>query len=284
MAMGKKAAIPIFLSLAGLIAGIYCNPFARLFDAGPFSGQVLDTQTGKPIPGAFVGFNWDGTSWIAGHSRLHSVLVQTDAQGRYELPWQGARIDSTGWHSVSWHEEVWAGGYMLSHAVAGSHSSNNHGVQVLLQRALSVMDALAGSQRLDLASYCCKENTPWDKMSASRDARREANRGARQALAVALYRDSYHWICEGDLPVEALTSRYVETPRVNLSAYLIEYDRFEYEARTNAVAKDKWQRFDQKTESINLKNAKVWDPASLRELCQLSRYAPALSGTDPGDG
>jgi len=281
MRTAQKVAAIVFIGFVGLVAGVKCNPIAKLFDAGPFSGQVIDAESGKPISRAFVGFNWDGSSWIAGHSRVLSVLVQTDDEGRYQVPWQGVKLDASDMHSIVWDEGVWAPGYVLLQIGEKTQSSSARDVKIRLTRATSAVNALEKGHRPDPTSYCCKEDTQWDKKSVRRDAQREANRAARKALELALYRDSYHRICVEEVPNEALTSVYLELPRGDLSAYQFDYDRPAYDARVNGSLNEEWRAFDQKTESVRSKNAAPWDRALISELCTLGRYEPALSGAPP---
>jgi hypothetical protein len=59
---------------------------------GPFDGRVIDAASGKPIEGAAVLGSWAYESGLgmAGPAASASVLVETDADGRYEV----ARLDN----------------------------------------------------------------------------------------------------------------------------------------------------------------------------------------------
>ena len=54
---------------------------------GPFDGQVLDADTGKPVAGAIVlvTWAWQTSGGVAGPVASHVVRTLTDADGRYEL-------------------------------------------------------------------------------------------------------------------------------------------------------------------------------------------------------
>ena len=56
------------------------------------SGQVVDAETGKPIPGAFIAFLWESPitpTVITGHSSrdicYHAAVAQTDAAGHFQI-------------------------------------------------------------------------------------------------------------------------------------------------------------------------------------------------------
>ncbi len=56
--------------------------------AGPFDGQVVDAQSGKPIEGAAVLGSWafeTGDGSLPGPATARSTLTQTDADGRYRI-------------------------------------------------------------------------------------------------------------------------------------------------------------------------------------------------------
>ncbi len=76
----------------GIIATIciFCIPaltFAVIF--GPFTGQVIDSQTGEPVEGANVFVYVEGHFPVPpeGYDRvLAAKMVYTDKAGRYEIP------------------------------------------------------------------------------------------------------------------------------------------------------------------------------------------------------
>jgi hypothetical protein len=55
---------------------------------GPFDGQVLDAENGKPIEGASVLASWafEVGSGLSGPAAATSKLVETDSDGRYTVP------------------------------------------------------------------------------------------------------------------------------------------------------------------------------------------------------
>lgn len=59
---------------------------------GPYSGQVLDSQTEEPISGASFHISWVKAQGIPGlgwsSKLINSTLVQTDANGKYEIPFK----------------------------------------------------------------------------------------------------------------------------------------------------------------------------------------------------
>src|SRR5262245_26549811 len=55
---------------------------------GPFDGQVVDAETGRPLGGALVFASWGfevGRGFVQ-PGGAHSVTVETDSDGRYQLP------------------------------------------------------------------------------------------------------------------------------------------------------------------------------------------------------
>jgi hypothetical protein len=258
-----------FLLLSG------CDPSAKFLGAGPFSGQIVDAQSGRPVPGAFVAFTWGGSSWIEGHSRhLLDVLVQTDAEGRYNVPWQGDKLDTTGWHSISWGEEIWAPGYVLlqtgKEELSKQTSSIASGLQIRLTRTTSTMEALTMRNRMAPSSY----RNPNDKNGKS-------SADVSKRLALALYRDSYHRVCEDELSDGARGKQYVETPRADVSTYRHFAASPPYSAKQVADQNDAWAALDRKagwTDSSGpVRDPPRLDISLLPELCRLSRFGPAFS-------
>ena len=70
------------------------------------TGQVVDADTGEPVAGAFVlaRYEWDGfpispdPSAVPKNRCYGSLVVQTDAQGRYDFTTQAANIPTTEMH------------------------------------------------------------------------------------------------------------------------------------------------------------------------------------------
>jgi hypothetical protein len=90
-----RAAAPLVVALAGCAATAVQAPFPVRPDtvvpgdlAGPFDGQVLDAQSGKPVEGAAVLGSWafqTGDGRLSGPATARFVLAQTDADGRYRI-------------------------------------------------------------------------------------------------------------------------------------------------------------------------------------------------------
>ena len=221
-----------------LVAVSSCDPLAKL-SAGPFSGQIVDAQSCRPVPKAFVAFTWGGSSWIEGHAKhLLDVLVQADAEGRYQLPWQGDKLDTMGWHSVAWSQAVWAPGYLLLDASENMSRkqcpTSGVGLQIRLTRAASAVDALTMRNRMDPSSY---ENR-YNKHSYR-------NAPVLQSVALALYRDSYHRVCEDELSDDALAKQYVEALRADVSKHRY-FARRHYSAKEVAAQSDAWAALDRR--------------------------------------
>jgi len=259
-----------------VVAVSSCDPTAKVFHAGPFSGQIVDAQSGRPVPGAFVGFTWIGSSWIEGHyGHLLDVLVQADAEGRYHVAWQGNNLPISGLHSISWAEEVWAPGYVLlktgEEELSKQTSSAAAGLQIRLTPAASAVEALTRWNRM---------NTNWYKNPYNKNG--NYNIDVLESLALALYRDSYHRVCEDELPDEALAEQYVDVPSGDASGYRQIMWSPPYSAKEAANRNDAWAFLYRKagwTDSSGpVRNPPVLDRSLLPELCRLSRFAPAFSG------
>ena len=65
---------------------LWANPSQMLFASGPFSGRVVDADTGEPVPVALLAFQWQGNLW---QLSTHDAWTLTDVQGNYRLGWQG---------------------------------------------------------------------------------------------------------------------------------------------------------------------------------------------------
>lgn len=251
-----------------------CDPASKVFGAGPFSGQVVDAESGSPVPGAFVAFAWGGSGWIEGHStHLLTVLIQADAEGRYQIPWQGAKLDTAGWHNIHWGEQIWAAGYVLldtgEEELSKQNSSATVGVQMRLTRAVSAVDALTMRNRMNPDSY----DNPYNKYPSG-------NPEVLKSLALALYRDSYHRVCEDEVPVSALKKQDVEAPRADISRYRHFAALPPYSAQEVSDEHDAWAALDQKAgwsdSSGPVRDPPALDRSLLPELCRLSRFAPAF--------
>lgn len=80
--MNKLFAIVLFLAVS------LPSSASALF-VGPYSGTVMDSQTGEPINGASVLFYWTKRipNFEGGHSEtLASTLIYIDSKGRYNVP------------------------------------------------------------------------------------------------------------------------------------------------------------------------------------------------------
>ena len=69
---------------------------------GPYSGQVIDSQTGDPVEGASVLFYWVKVVphlIQASHEVIEARLISTDANGRYSIPIFWANLGLTGFFS-----------------------------------------------------------------------------------------------------------------------------------------------------------------------------------------
>jgi hypothetical protein len=78
---------------------------------GAIDGVVVDTSTGKPLPGAFVIAQWTrkGSDGYGSRSSCpHLEVVQADAQGRYRIP--EVPVD------VTLGSERWVFGYLQGYA------------------------------------------------------------------------------------------------------------------------------------------------------------------------
>ncbi|MEO8673345.1 MAG: carboxypeptidase-like regulatory domain-containing protein [Tahibacter sp.] len=65
---------------------LWANPSQMIFYSGPFSGRVVDADSGKPVPVALLVFNWQGN---LGQLSTHQAWTLTDIEGGYWLGWQG---------------------------------------------------------------------------------------------------------------------------------------------------------------------------------------------------
>jgi hypothetical protein len=80
----QRWAIVFALTLASSL--LWANPRQMLLYSGPFTGKVIDAETGKPVPVALLVFTWTGA---LGTSSTHNAWTITGADGEYRLNWQG---------------------------------------------------------------------------------------------------------------------------------------------------------------------------------------------------
>lgn len=281
--MTKKILVSWFVVMlsAGLtlLALSGCDPAAKLLGAGPFSGQVIDSDTGLPIRDAFVGFIWGGGDWIEGHhNHLLAVLVQTNADGRYQVPWQGDKLPMVGVHSIRWSEEVWAPGYKLLEMGENEtkRNVNRSGVDAKLQlsRTTSVLEGLEEKNRMRPSDY-----TNFDRKYE------RFNFAIQRDLALSLYQDSYRRVCEGALTDDALNRRAVEVPRGDASTYGAFNITAPVATSQTTADRESWQLLYRKAgwmdQSRLVNDPPALDRALLPELCRLSRLSPGSTGNLP---
>ncbi len=109
----------ILLTLLPFTASQAWTLFPRtVFEAKPFSGKIVDAETGQPIPNAVVYVNWPKTtSTFGGSNQNGTVEVQeavSDSSGQYKmLGWKKSRKEvGKGWFSKSAPKMViYASGY-----------------------------------------------------------------------------------------------------------------------------------------------------------------------------
>ncbi len=77
----RWCAVSGFVLLTSLL---WANPSQMLSVSGPFSGRVIDADTGEPVTVAVVSYHWGGH-----RGSYHHASVVTDADGRYRVSWQG---------------------------------------------------------------------------------------------------------------------------------------------------------------------------------------------------
>ena len=68
---------------------------ACAFTDGPFEGQVLDYDTGKPIPGAIAVALWKSSTLDSGQGVcVHAETAVSGADGKYHIPrwWQAPPV------------------------------------------------------------------------------------------------------------------------------------------------------------------------------------------------
>jgi len=59
---------------------------------GPYSGQVVDSESGHPVADAYVFFTWDGDGLGGSAGCISSQVLRTNAEGRYTSEWRGYRF------------------------------------------------------------------------------------------------------------------------------------------------------------------------------------------------
>jgi hypothetical protein len=87
-----------YVALAVLIVGclIWFRACSQEYSADPISAQVVDAETGKPLPGVSVVAHWQLEGGLEGGSELGAVMVmeaETDANGKFSMPaWGPKRV------------------------------------------------------------------------------------------------------------------------------------------------------------------------------------------------
>jgi len=277
----------IFLAVVVCLIGTACS---WVFPpSGPFEGRVVDAISGKPIAGAFVGITWSGRNLIhGGESCLHAVLVRTDAEGRYLIPWQGYKPVKLRAVGIGWGGKVWAPGYRMSRfgegdpltagildAARDPDVSINEGVErakqrqaegvderttVRLERAASTADALNWENRVYATEFDCGANIP-----------------EMRALAISLYRDSYQRICVEPLPAGPIDRGVLGQLTQDLEDIMTLYP--EIKSWTGTTWLERYN-FEKKINSakINseLERPSTLDPSLLPEFCRFKKADAVL--------
>lgn len=207
-----------------LIIGISFSLTACASDEyGPLDGRVVDEKTGQPVAGAFVGVVWARNTFRSPpHPCVYTVLMQTDAQGRYSLPDLTAKIaeKSEDLNNIYWSIKLWAPGYLLltggSNALVHQRGDEDrvlgadygklspeqrearlktlprwkaNNMVVALRKAPTPLAALDRIDRPGPIDFHCSDDP-----------------NMLLKLAETLYKDSYHQTCESNLSPEAWTS------------------------------------------------------------------------------
>ena len=261
-------AIAAFVLLSG------CDVWAKLFATGPFEGQVIDADTGQPIAGAFVGYTWGGSDWIEGHHpHMLDVLVRSDATGIYRIPSQRENLSVAGRIQIHWGAEAWAPGYVLGQMgesdEPGARAKDGGLTRIALKPVTSAPDALGRRHRMDSGNYhgsAASRDLPDDKV--------------HNGLILALYRDSYHRVCEREPSAALLAREYVEIPHSDGSRV-----RRQLHVPDVADANDAWPALYRQAGWIDaggpVKQPPALDKPMLQELCRLSRVASVFPENPP---
>ncbi|WP_126243879.1 peptidase associated/transthyretin-like domain-containing protein [Chitinophaga rhizosphaerae] len=90
-----KIMIPILASIV-FLGGAGCKKAADLKATGHVEGQVIDRNTGNPIPGAKLYVSGCKTGFLGGSGDCNQLATAiTDAEGRYRITWNGDGYSNT---------------------------------------------------------------------------------------------------------------------------------------------------------------------------------------------
>lgn len=79
----------IRISMLSALIGVFLPTVCFAIVLGPYSGTVMDSQTGEPIEGASVLFSWDAHLPVPPDGLTVEVaarMVYTDKSGKYKIP------------------------------------------------------------------------------------------------------------------------------------------------------------------------------------------------------
>jgi hypothetical protein len=84
--MAAKLKLILIILIVPILSVVLVTAHARLRDAGPVKGRVIEAGTGRPIDGAFVVAKWTYYFW---HTNcFHVQIAETNANGEFRIPRQ----------------------------------------------------------------------------------------------------------------------------------------------------------------------------------------------------
>jgi hypothetical protein len=92
--MSAKLKLILIVLTVPILSVVLVTAHARLRDAGPVKGKVIEAGTGRSIQGAFVVVKWTYYLW---HTYcFHVQVAQTDADGEFRIPRQIRHVALSG--------------------------------------------------------------------------------------------------------------------------------------------------------------------------------------------
>jgi len=135
-ALGIYLAVGLATSILGF------NLLGAVFKSGPLFGRITDAD-GHGIAGAFVSYEWSGSSYHGSTGCEAAAITRTWPGGFYIIPWQGWRLFyAYGWGISPAGPAVWAPGYV---AISDGHG----GSKLVLEGNARASERLVGSEYVD---------------------------------------------------------------------------------------------------------------------------------------
>lgn len=88
-----RSALALLTALVGYVLFFEFSDIpGALTRMGPYQGQVIDAETGKSVPNAYVVLSWASQDFFRGSNCVNTKILQTDEAGQYRIGWQGLRF------------------------------------------------------------------------------------------------------------------------------------------------------------------------------------------------